>query len=158
MKSFLLSIFLLIGCLDNASVAMESLKPYQIGDWGSVVQSAEGQPVAIHFWGVTCAPCVKEMPQWGKFLKNNKNVKVIFIQVDDVPQDAIRKMLSKADLSQASNYYVSSSFDERLRYEVDSKWRGETPITILIDRNGGKMMNVGPINFARLRMWFSKSI
>ena len=24
-----------------------------------------GQPTVIHFWGLTCGPCLVELPQWG---------------------------------------------------------------------------------------------
>jgi thiol-disulfide isomerase/thioredoxin len=75
------------------------LKPYQGGDWSSIVKTAKGAPVAIHFWGVTCSVCVKELPQWGQFLATNPNVHLIFIQVDDVSAEMIQKMLAKANLS-----------------------------------------------------------
>ena len=132
------------------------LKPYQSGDWASIVKATNGSPMAIHFWGVTCAPCVKEMPQWGKFVAANKKANIIFIQVDDVSPDMIQKMLAKANLSEAKNYYINSVFDERLRYEIDPKWRGETPITILIDKNGKALRKTGPMNFSQLSSWFNK--
>ena len=130
------------------------LKPYQSGDWTSILKATNGSPMAIHFWGVTCAPCVKEMPQWGKFVAANKKANIIFIQVDDVSPEMIQKMLIKANLNKANNYYVSTVYDEQLRHEIDPKWRGETPITILIDKNGKAIRKTGPINFAQLQAWF----
>ena len=130
------------------------LKPYQSGDWASVIKTDKGYPIAIHFWGVTCAPCVKEMPQWGKFVAANKKANIIFIQVDDVSPEMIQKMLIKANLNKENNYYVSTVFDEQLRHEIDPKWRGETPITILIDKNGKAIRKTGPINFPQLQAWF----
>lgn len=130
------------------------LKPYQSGDWASIVKTANGSPIAIHFWGVTCAPCVREMPQWGKFVTANKKANIIFIQVDDVSPEMIQKMLVKANLDKANNYYVSTVFDEQLRHEIDPQWRGETPMTILIDRNGKPLRKIGPMNFPQLRAWF----
>ena len=134
-----------------------NLKPYQTGEWSSIVGSANGQPIAIHIWGVTCAPCAKEMPKWGKYLSKHKDDKVIFIQVDDVSMEMMEQMLAKAHLGKANNYYLSAAFDERLRYEIDPKWRGETPITILIDRTGKAKREVGPVDFSKLQMWFYKS-
>ena len=131
-----------------------AIKPYEKGDWSSLVKTANGGPLAIHFWGVTCPPCVKEMPQWGNFVASNKNAKVIFIQVDDTSPDAVQKMLTKANLERANNYSINSSFDEQLRYEIDPKWRGETPITILIDKKGNAVRKTGPINFPHLQSWF----
>ena len=81
MKKYLFVLFLAIGLISSAFADTPSLKPYQSGDWSKVVKVADGAPIAIHFWGVTCPSCVKEMPLWGNFLNNNQNAKVIFIQV-----------------------------------------------------------------------------
>ncbi len=149
---------ILCAILSFSVVKAESinLKPYQNGDWSTIVKSANGQPLAVHIWGVTCAPCVKEMPKWGKYLAKHKDDKVIFMQVDDVSVGMMEKMLLKANLGEADNYYVSTAFDERLRYEIDPKWRGETPITLLIDRTGKSERQVGPVDFSKLQTWFHK--
>jgi len=152
MKRYLL-ILLVALCVSVTGLVLAdtaSLKPYQAGDWKSITKTANGAPVAIHFWGVTCPACVKEMPQWGQFLKSNPNAKLFFIQVDDVPQDSMRKMLDKAGLDKANNYYVAAPFDERLRYEIDPKWHGETPTTIVIDKNGKATRKTGLVDFQKL--------
>ena len=131
-----------------------AIKPYQRGDWASVIKNSKGSPIAIHFWGVTCAPCAKEMPQWGKFVAANKSANLIFIQVDDVSPEMIQKMLIKANLDKANNYYVSTVFDEQLRHEIDPQWRGETPMTILIDKKGKPVRKTGPMNFSQLKALF----
>lgn len=147
-SSLLVTLFLSIVGLALADSA--ALRPYQAGDWKSISNAGNGAPLAVHFWGVTCPACVKEMPQWGQFLKSNPNAKVVFIQVDDVSQDAIKKMLNKAGLDKANNYYVAAPFDERLRYEIDSQWHGETPTTIMIDKNGKATRKTGGIDFQKL--------
>lgn len=133
-----------------AMAEMAVLKPYSVGEWKSITKTASGSPLAVHFWGVTCPACVKEMPQWGHFLKTHPKAKVIFIQVDDVSADSIQKMLAKAGLDQANNYYVASPFDERMRYEIDPKWHGETPTTFLIDTKGAITRKTGLMNFKQL--------
>ena len=146
--TLLASMFL---CLTGSALAdSASLKPYQTGDWKAITKTANGTPLAIHFWGVTCPACVKEMPQWGQFIKNNPNAKVIFIQVDDVSQESMKKMLNKAGLDRANNYYVAVPFDERLRFEIDPHWHGETPTTITIDKNGMTTRKTGLMDFQKL--------
>jgi len=157
MKRIVLAIAIFLAVCHLAYADPINLKPYQQGDWSSIIKSANRDPIAIHFWGVTCPACVKEMPQWGTFVEKNKNLKIIFIQVDDVSPEMIKKMLSKANLDGANHYYVSSPFDERLRYEIDSKWRGETPITILVNRKGKANRKTGPMNFSQLSSWFNKN-
>jgi hypothetical protein len=154
-KKKTLIIFATLWAIATFSIAEEvAIKPYQKGDWTSILKLANGKPMAVHFWGVTCAPCVKEMPQWGKLIASDKTVKVIFIQVDDVSPEMIRQMLERASLSKANNYSIVGGFDERLRYEIDPKWRGETPITILINASGKKETIVGSVNFKTVRAWF----
>jgi len=153
----LLGVFILCAlCFSMGYAQNIDIKPYRQGDWAAVLQSADGKPMAVHIWGVTCAPCMKEMPQWGKFLEKNKKDRAIFLQVDDVSLGMMSKMLMKAHLDHADNYYLVGSFDERLRYEIDPKWHGETPITILIDADGKKSIETGPINFIELARWFSE--
>ena len=150
-KKFLLFLVLTYSLIATSLADTNILKPYQTGDWASLVKSSSGAPMAIHFWGVTCPACVKEMPQWGEFLKKYPSAKIIFIEVDDVSPDSIKKMLRKAGLERANNYFVVPPFDERLRYEVDPKWHGETPTTILIDKHGKVSRKTGLINFQKLQ-------
>lgn len=152
----MIALFFIIASVAHMAVAdTGNLKPYGRGDWSSLLEAGKGKPMAVHFWGVTCAPCAREMPQWGKFVAAHKNANLIFIQVDDVSPDMIRAMLNKSKLGNAKNYYINSAFDEQLRHEIDPKWRGETPITILIDRNGKAVRKTGPMNFSQLQTWLS---
>jgi len=153
MKRYWLTLLasLFLSFTGSALADSTSLKPYQAGDWKSITKTANSVPVAVHFWGVTCPACVKGMPQWGQFLKNNPNAKVVFIQVDDVSQDSMKKMLNKAGLDKANNYYVATPFDERLRFEIDPQWHGETPTTITIDKNGKATRKTGLVDFQKLQ-------
>ena len=151
MKKYVFALILAIATTNFVLADAGILKSYQKGDWSNLVKTANGMPIAIHFWGVTCPSCIKEMPLWGNFLKNNQNAKVIFIQVDDVTPESMQKMLNKAGLEKANNYYVAGPFDERLRYEIDPKWHGETPTTILIEKNGKVSRKTGLMNFQKLQ-------
>ena len=65
-------------------------------------------------------------------------------------------MLTRAGLEKANNYFVVGPFDERLRYEIDPKWHGETPTTILIDKNGKASRKTGLIDFRKLQSALNK--
>ena len=153
-NKFLIALFSVFWIACSVSAEESAIKPYQRGDWAAILKMANGQPMAIHFWGVTCAPCAKEMPQWGEFLSRNKTDQVVFIQVDDVPPEMMQKMLEKSKLISANNFYIAGPFDERLRYEISPKWRGETPITIFVDKTGKQEMTVGSVNFQKVKNWF----
>ena len=149
MKTFLSS--LLIAFILSSAVLAEDLKPYQHGDWQKLITTNPQRPLVVHFWGVTCGPCIKEMPLWGSFIKNNRNLNIIFVQVDNVPIDQMIKMLSKANLQTANNYYLNSHFDERLRYEINPKWRGETPMTLVIEKDNKQTLKIGNTDFVLLK-------
>jgi hypothetical protein len=44
-------------------------------------------------------------------------------------------------------------FDEYMRYEIDPKWLGELPITMLVNAKGEARRVRGVIDFAQLRAW-----
>jgi thiol-disulfide isomerase/thioredoxin len=155
MNKLLSILFISLAFMQSVFAQSTALKPYQKGDWKTITKPYAGQPVVIHFWGVTCSPCAKEMPLWGKFLGQNKNAKVIFIQVDDVSSESASKMLTAANVNPIGNYTLASPFDDALRYEIDSKWRGETPMTLLVNQNGKVIRKTGSMDFEKLKQWYT---
>lgn len=144
--------------IQSAHAQSNAIKIYEKGDWKTITKPFAGQSVVVHFWGVTCAPCAKEMPLWGRFLTQNKNAKVIFIQVDDAPPESASKMMLSAGLAGANSYSLGSPFDDALRYEIDPKWRGETPMTLLMDKNGKVIRKTGTMDFDKLKQWYLVSM
>ena len=155
----LISFTILIICLSSISYAQEiKVNSYSQGDWNKLTALASEKPLIVHFWGVTCAPCLTEMPQWGKFVAENKKFQIIFIQVDDVSKQKMARFLIRAHLESAENYALTDFFDERIRYEVDPKWQGETPVTFLISKNNQKTRITGQVNFQNLKLWYVKNV
>ncbi len=155
----------------HSSVASKvNVLPYATGQWRSLLQAQTqntspsngnhgraNSPIVVHFWGVTCGPCLTEMPQWGRFVTDNLGYKVVFIQVDDVSTGIMSQLLAKAHLAQAINYKLTTPFDEFMRYEVDPKWGGETPYTILVNASGQQTQLNGLVNFGKLRQWYQQN-
>jgi thiol-disulfide isomerase/thioredoxin len=40
------------------------LHPFKRGSWQEIRRAHAGQPIVVHFWGLTCGPCRVEMPKW----------------------------------------------------------------------------------------------
>ena len=126
---------------------------YQPGDWKKILTAGRGKPQIIHFWGFTCGPCLEELPHWGKFLKEFASVKTVFIEVDQVPLATAAQALAQAGLEHRDNRASAAVFDEYLRHEIDPKWQGELPITMLVSAKGEVRRIRGAVNFEQIRAW-----
>jgi thiol-disulfide isomerase/thioredoxin len=126
---------------------------YQPGDWKKILTAGRGKPQIIHFWGFTCGPCLEELPHWGKFLKEFASVKTVFIEVDQVPLATAAQALAQAGLEHRDNRVSAAVFDEYLRHEIDPKWQGELPITMLVNAKGEVRRIRGAVNFEQIRAW-----
>ena len=134
--------------IDNPKLGL-----YQPGDWKKILTAGRGKPQIIHFWGFTCGPCLEELPHWGKFLKEFASVKTVFIEVDQVPLVTAAQALAQAGLEHRDNRASTAVFDEYLRYEIDPKWQGELPITMLVNAKGEVRRIRGAVNFEQVRAW-----
>lgn len=133
--------------------ARADLQAYEPGQWQSVLASRQGQPLLVHFWGFSCPPCVEELPAWGEFLRAHPRLKAVLIEVDPVPEEMTRATLASARLEGADNRANTAHFDEYFRYEIDPKWLGELPITLLIDAKGKVRKLRGTADFAVIGRW-----
>ena len=143
--------------LPSATIgAAEDVHPFGRGSWQQIRRAHAGEPLVVHFWGVTCGPCRAEMPQWGRFLNEREDLRLVTVDADLVPNapTAVEAMLAESGLSaRAENWMFSDDFVERLRYEIDPHWQGEIPRTVLIAADGTTTALEGVADFAEIRAW-----
>ena len=151
-----LSIFLalLLGLASLGTANADPL-PFERGSWAKLRTAHAGQPTVIHFWGLTCAPCLVELPHWGELQAKRPDLRLVLIAADPLPQDPERlaATLAKAGLDKAESWSFTDRFYERLRYEIDPAWAGELPRTVMIDRNGKPTVLPGVADLAQVRQW-----
>jgi hypothetical protein len=75
--------------------------------------------------------------------------------VQDAPE-AAQEFLAKSGLSNAENWIFDDSFVERLRYEIDPKWQGEIPVTLLIGSNGSIRRIEGSAKLPEVSTWLNQ--
>jgi thiol-disulfide isomerase/thioredoxin len=107
---------------------------------------------------LTCGPCRKELPAWGKLLAEKPDLPLVTINADmvqDAPE-AAQEFLATSGLSNAENWIFDDSFVERLRYEIDPKWQGEIPVTLLIGSDGSIRRIEGSANLPEVSTWLNQ--
>lgn len=146
----------LVAIAASATAAPASLAPYRTGDWKALLRAHAGAPFIVHFWGVTCGPCIVELPQWGEFVRRHPGLPAVFVEVDPAPESVARRILARAHLEAADNRLLASPFDEYMRYEVDRKWAGELPATLLVDGKGQATRISGEVDFRQVDDWLAR--
>jgi thiol-disulfide isomerase/thioredoxin len=131
------------------------LRPFKRGSWQQIRKAHEGRPVVVHFWGLTCGPCRIEMPKWGRLLQERPDLELIAIDADLVPNstELVTAELAKTGLAGAENWMFADDFVERLRFEINPRWRGEIPITLLIAADGRTSTIEGAADPGAVRAW-----
>jgi thiol-disulfide isomerase/thioredoxin len=156
--TFLVALVLLgAGSAAHPTLAGEP-RPFVEGSWRQLLQAHAGRPVIIHFWGLTCVPCRTEMPQWGKLGIELRNVALITIHAEPLPPKPalVHEMLQETGLENAENWQFASPIIERLRREIDHKWQGELPMTLLISNDGTSQTIMGPADLNVVRQWVTR--
>lgn len=156
-KTFFLPIILVVcGSVFNPDAHAQEMKVYRPGDWKPLLESRANKPMIVHFWGFTCSPCLDELPHWGDFIAQFPEVKTVFIEVDQIPAELSIQTLRDARLDRADHRTSSASFDEYMRYEIDPRWMGELPLTMLISPKGEIRRLRGTVDFKIIRQWLAQ--
>ena len=151
--SIVLALLLSLASICGAAAA--GPLPFERGSWQKLRASHAGQPTVVHFWGLTCGPCLIELPHWGKLVADRRDLKLVLIAADPLPQEQERvsATLAAAGLANSESWSFTDRFYERLRYEIDPAWAGELPRTIMIDGEGKATVLPGVADLAQVRAW-----
>jgi len=109
----------------------------------------------VNFWATWCAPCREEIPELNKLFKNNKDVHLVAIAIDEI--EAVNKFLTKTPI-----HYESLISNDIKGVEISKSLgndRGVLPFTVLIKPNG-KIQEVffGKLNMESLNKYLKDTI
>lgn len=140
----------------NGAQALD-FRPYGRGTFAQIVKAHAGKPLIVHFWSVTCPPCIAELPQWTKMIDDRKDVDIVFVNTDgDEDRPRAKARLEKVGLAKATHYAFADDFVEKLYFEADTTWRGELPFTALVAPDGAVMAVTGAIDDPLVVKWLEK--
>ena len=57
-------------------------KPYARGSFAELRKAHAGRPLLVHFWSVTCAPCLAELSDWARIARERKEIDIVFVNAD----------------------------------------------------------------------------
>lgn len=132
-------------------------RPFLRGSWQTLLQAHAGRPLVVHFWSLTCAPCLAELPQWRETAKAG-GMDVVLVTTDP-PEDTpkVERTLKRAGLDKVESWGFADSFVEKLRFEIDREWRGELPLTILVSASGKRESRTGTLSRQDIEAWRAQS-
>lgn len=128
---------------------------YRRGSWADLLARHAGRRTIVHFWGLTCGPCLEELPAWGDFAKGLTGTDLVLVAADPMPQRPawLFDTLNKAGLSGVENWQFQERFSDALFWEVDHSWQGELPFTVRVAADGTVTGDVGEADFGELKRW-----
>ncbi len=142
----------------NAPVAVAlDMRPFKSGSWREILSANAGHAVIVHFWGLTCGPCLEELPKWGTFAASHAKEKIIFVNWDQRQEKPARlaTALEQSGLVAAENWALAETFEDKLRFEIDPEWRGEMPYTRMISSDGAVTEFSGSADFGEVSTWLA---
>lgn len=140
-----------------AALPAAAAEPFQRGSWQAIRDAHAGRPLVVHLWSLTCAPCLVELPEWGKLVAERSGLALVLISTDS-PDRAPRmaSVLERAGLSGVQSWVFADSFTERLRFEIDRTWRGELPRTLLVAGDGSVEILKGAAGTRPVSAWLAR--
>ena len=139
--------------LGLVAATADAAEDFARSDWPELLVAHRGHALVVPFWGLDCAPCLRELPTWGRFVADHAGLAVVFIETTAAPADTVANALQAAHLNAAVQLQLVTPFDEELWFAVDRNWQGELPLTMLFDADGQARALNGEVDFAALSKW-----
>jgi thiol-disulfide isomerase/thioredoxin len=134
--SWLIAICILFAQARAHSADATTIRPFDKDSFARIRAGYTHQPLVVHIWGLTCGPCLAELPRWGRMKKQDPGMHLVLIQADEAAVDAVKAAVEHAGLAQAENWSARFELDEFERASIDASWVGDMPRTLLISADG----------------------
>jgi hypothetical protein len=103
-----------------------AIQPFVSGSYAQIDARYGNDHALVLLWSVDCPPCLQELDALSK--EPHLPYKVVLISTDPAAARAeVRAVVEKYAVGQWEHWQFASAEVERLRFEVDPRWYGETP-------------------------------
>ncbi len=107
----------------------------------------------VNFWATWCTQCRKEIPEMVRLdekYRNNKNVKVLFVNLDEPSrQRMVPSFLRKYEIS-GEVVALTDPDQEKWIEAIDKNWNGSLPGTLFFKGNQHKKFYGYPLTYSEL--------
>ncbi|MBV8851546.1 MAG: TlpA family protein disulfide reductase [Methylobacteriaceae bacterium] len=142
-----------------ACAEVGDIAPFTRGTFAQIRAEHASRPLVLHFWSLTCPPCITEMPRLAAFARAHRDFDLVLVTTDPIEQsERVAARLKTWGLTDAANFAYADNFVERLRFEVDRNWHGELPFTALIKPDGSVKTVEGELKTEDLVAWLDKGL
>ena len=129
------SIFLLLFTIGAQS---QEIKTYNYDELKSRLETQNDTTYIVNFWATWCKPCVDEMPEFVRFMKdhNGQKVKLLLVSLD-FPNNAEKKLKAFIKEHNIKSEVVLLD-DSRANYwinDISIEWSGSIPATLVFTNN-----------------------
>lgn len=135
MKARLLFLILFILTLNTSAIAQDLVVFQKFDALEKELFKENDTLYVVNFWATWCAPCVKELPYFETFSKENstQKVKVILVSLDFEKQKESKLIpfLKKKKITSDVVLLLEKDYNNWLP-KVDKNWSGSIPATLLI--------------------------
>lgn len=135
----LLTVFLCVTAFNAQQTEVPSMK-YE--DLEKRIQKENDKLLVVNFWATTCAPCVKELPDFMEInnkLKDNPKFKMILVSLDRlVDKERVIKFIKNKNLTAEVILLDDIKRMNTWIPRFEKNWDGNIPVTIFY-KNGQKI-------------------
>ncbi len=151
------SVIMLVALLLSHTAAAEAPRAFVAGSYARILAEHRDRPLIISFWSLTCSHCQEELAALGKLAGAHPATAIVLVSTD-TPEDAaaIATTLRRHRLERAASWVFADDVPERLRFEIDRRWRGELPRTHLIAPGKPMRVVIGRADPAELAQWLQQ--
>lgn len=158
MRRWLLALLLLAACAASAGAAASAPRPFVAGSLAQILAQREGRPFILAFWSMTCVHCPAELKALAALQRRHRGLEVVLVATDSPAEGARAARLAREfGLAKSEQWIFADPVPERLRAEVERRWRGELPRTHFYDRTHAYEARTGLVDDAFIAGWLARN-
>ena len=155
----LLWVLLAASPVTTSTASAADLQPFGRGSYAALRTEAAGAPLIVHFWALSCAPCLAELPGWARLARANPGLRLVLVNTDPPEAEVqVKRLLDRSGVGRLRNLAFTDRFAARLRYEVDPQWQGELPRTDLVAVDGSSRGVLGVLAQTEVQAWIKAQL